>query len=122
MIAPAYIVKMFSNPGMRPIPIGVRRVSRRFDIFRSAARPRAALGVRQFIAALLYFGLRHVPVPLSNILDCGNSLPLSFRTTSRVAFVYFRMRRVPRTVFDFITLSHHFGSAVRLNAVKQVPL
>ncbi len=73
MIAPAYIVKMFSNPGIRPIPIGVRRVSRRFDIF----------------------GLRHVPVPLSNILDCGNSLPLSFRDTSRVAFVCFRLRRAP---------------------------
>ncbi len=70
---------------------GVRRVSRRFDIFRSAARPRAAFeyfGLRQFIAALAYFGLRRVPAPL----------------------------------FDFITLSFRFGSAVRLNAVKQVPL
>ncbi len=36
---------------------GVRRVSRRFDIFRIAARPRAAL---------ISFGLRYVPVPLSN--------------------------------------------------------
>ncbi len=31
-------------------------------------------GVRQFIAALIYFGLRRVPAPLS------------FRDTSRVAF------------------------------------
>ncbi len=44
----------------------------RFDIFRIAVRPRTALelrhvpvfGVRQFIAALEYFGLRYVLVPL----------------------------------------------------------
>ncbi len=48
-------------------PFGVRRVSRRFEIFRSAARPRAAFeyfGLRQFIAALKYFGLRYALVPL----------------------------------------------------------
>ncbi len=56
---------------------GLRRVSRRFDIFRSAARPRAAL---------IYFGLRYVPVPLSNILDCD---------TSRVALLWIMVRLAP---------------------------
>ncbi len=44
-------------------PFGVRRVSRRFEIFRIAVRPRT-FGVLQFIAALGYFGMRHIPVPL----------------------------------------------------------
>ncbi len=91
-------------------------------------------GVRQFIAALISFGVRRVPAPLWNILDCD---------TSRVAFKYFGLRQFiaalishhvscrfcifpiassPPTAFDFITLSCYFRSAVRLNAVKQVPL
>ncbi len=79
---------------------GVRRVSRRFEIFRIATRPRAALeyfGLRQFIAALIS---RHV-----SCRSC--TFPIAAR---------------PLAAFDFITLSCHFGSAVRLNAVKQVPL
>ncbi len=78
----------------------MRRVSRRFDIFRSAARPRAALeyfGLRQFIAALI-----------SHHLSCR--------------FCIFPIASSPPPVFDFITLSCRFGSAVRLNEVKQVPL
>ncbi len=61
---------------------GVRRVSRRFEIFRSAARPRAAL---------IYFGLRHVSCRFKIttrpvLLECGESL---------AALEYFGLRRVP---------------------------
>ena len=51
-------------------------------------------------AALIHFGLRHV--------SCR--------------FCIFPIASSPPIAFDFITLSCHFGSAVRLNAVKQVPL
>ncbi len=69
---------------------GVRRVSRRFDIFRIAARPRAAL---------ISFGLRHVLVLLSDygtsvpFLDCGTyerseaSTAFIARTQVRVVFL-----------------------------------
>ncbi len=50
-----------SQTSIRPIPIGVRRVSRRFDIFRSATRL----------------------VSLSNILDCGAS-PRRFSIAPRL--------------------------------------
>ncbi len=81
-----------------------------------------------------------------SLLECGESLAALIYLdcdTSRVAFKYFGLRQFiaalishhfscrfcisqiaprPPTAFDFITLSCHFGSTVRLNAVKQVPL
>ncbi len=65
---------------MRYVPIGVRRVSRRFDIF----------------------GLRHVPVSLSYILDCGTSscrFPIFW-----IAAIHCRFNFAPRLVLHYIRM------------------
>ena len=70
---------------------GVRRASRRFDIFWIAARPRAAFGMQQFIAVLNYatsraaFGLRYVRTVLIWIAVCIAALELS-NCAPRIAF------------------------------------
>ncbi len=67
-----------------------------------APRPRAALGVRQFIAALIYFGLRHAPCRFGlRYVSCRFFIPtrlVSLTSTDSRTSLHSRIEDVSNTL------------------------